>query len=653
MKLTLGVKILTAAAMAVLLIFISFIVFFQADQKAVIEGKIRQQLTESGSLAANGIAHWLSGRGLLIDVLAETVTQDMTLAQAQAAIERPVYARNFLFSYFGAADGGFAIHPKTNLPDGYDPRKRPWYKDASAAGATTVTDPYRSASTQKIVMTLATPIKQGGKIAGVVGVDIETTTIADIVRTLDLGGIGVAFLVNDEGRILVHPNENLTLKTLAEAFPSDTPSLSARIDTLGEDAGKTMYAFFPIDGLPSSINWSLGFAIDRDLALASVTQFRTTLLIASAVAVAGIVLLLGALIWGLISNPLTTMTRAMSRLAEGDHSVSVPALHRRDEIGAMAAAVEVFKRHAIENERLTTERAEAERRSADQRMTDERRRALNALADTFEQKVLSIVNQVVEGCGATRDVAQKLTDSATESSTRSESMRAAASATDASVEGVASATVALSAAIAEIGAQIQETNRLSHQAVNGVESTTAVVENLSEAAHRISEVVGLIQNVAGQTNLLALNATIEAARAGEAGKGFAVVAGEVKTLANQTDKATLDIQSQVEDIQQTSTRSVKEIGQIRDVITQMNSFADAIAQAVDKQGEATSEIRASMQQAAQETRSVAEDVSAMTDAADMVHTLSERLLQASGAMQQTADSLRREVGVFITTMRAG
>ena len=645
MSLNIGSRILLAAALIVVTTFVAFILYFDFQQRTAIQESLQSKLAETGSLATAGIANWLDGRKLLVESLGQNIAQNNDSDSVKGLVSRPALANTFMFSYFGSASGEMLMFPSDELPADYDPRKRPWYSDAVAAGGSTLTEPYTDASTGKLIVTATAPVSDAGKILGVVGGDIDITTLGELVRSVDLGGIGYGFLVNEQGTVLIHPDANFTLKPMAEAFPESTPTVRVGMDDILNGNGDLIFTFFKVEGLPA-VNWYLGFAIDRDIAYASLGNFRQTAIITAIIAVLAIMSLMGILVRQWVSGPVLSMTDAMTRLASGDRQVEVPGTELKDEIGSMAAAVLVFKNNAVEMERLARENEESAKQVA-----KERRRALNQMADSFEKNVLSIVETVAHASEQTQHVAKQLTASAEESNARAAAVSEAAAQTTESVQTVAAATEELSAAIREIGAQVTQSIQVAGMAVDGVNNTSQTVTELADAAERIGKVVGLIQDIAGQTNLLALNATIEAARAGDAGKGFAVVAGEVKSLANQTDKATGDIQTQVDGIQSSSARSVTEIRDITTTIGRINEFCNAIAAAVEQQGAATQEIADSVQRAASGTQDVSRNVSAVSDASTMVSDEARALLQSSNEMQALAGKLRQEVIGFLKTVR--
>ncbi|MDA9528412.1 methyl-accepting chemotaxis protein, partial [Bradyrhizobium sp. CCBAU 25338] len=283
-----------------------------------------------------------------------------------------------------------------------------------------------------------------------------------------------------------------------------------------------------------------------------------------------------------VTRPIQRITTEMGILAQGDTSVVVSGTERKDEIGAMAQAVQVFKTNAIEVERLKAEQVEAERRNAEQRKQD-----MIRLADDFEGAVGQIIGTVSSASTQLEASASTLTGTAERSQQLATTVASASEEASTNVQSVASATEEMASSVGEISRQVQESARMAGDAVGQARATTERVSELSKAASRIGDVVELINTIAGQTNLLALNATIEAARAGEAGRGFAVVASEVKALAEQTAKATGEIGQQISGIQAATNDSVGAIKEISSTIERLSEISSAIAAAVEEQGAAT------------------------------------------------------------------
>jgi len=347
-----------------------------------------------------------------------------------------------------------------------------------------------------------------------------------------------------------------------------------------------------------------------------------------------------------ISSPVIVMADVMHKLAGGALDTETPYTGRRDEIGAIAAAVQVFKETAVAAERLTAER---ERQRQDQ---ERRAGRLAELARAFDAKVTGVLSAVTASASKMQSTASAMSATAEETSRQS---AAAASASDQAannVNTVATATEELASSVSEIGRQVALSTKVAEKAVAEAGRTNATVKGLAEASEKIGQVVGLITSIASQTNLLALNATIEAARAGEAGKGFAVVASEVKSLANQTAKATEEISGQIAGMQQVTQAVVVAIETIGGVITEMSQIGATIASAVDEQGAATQEIARNVQEASAGTSEVSQNIGGVSAAAGETGKAASQVLEAAGSLSQQANDLRSEVDRFLADVKA-
>jgi methyl-accepting chemotaxis protein len=366
----------------------------------------------------------------------------------------------------------------------------------------------------------------------------------------------------------------------------------------------------------------------------------------------GVLVMIGAsglLAWFIgrgIAGPLSATARLVERLAQGDMDIVVTGTDRRDEVGILARSLDVFKTNALETRRLRREQEEQKRRAE-----AEQKAAVNNLADAFERNVKGVVDAVASATTELRVAAQSMSNTAVQTSQRSGVVTAAIGQTSANVQTVASASEELSASIGEIGRQVTQSATVAGQAVDQAARTSQSVEGLARAAQKIGEVVRLIEGIAGQTNLLALNATIEAARAGEAGKGFAVVASEVKALANQTARATEEIQNQVSEIQLATSGTVGEINSIATVIGEINQVTTAIAAAIEEQGAATGEIARNIQQAAIGTQEVSDNISSVSAAADETGAAAHQVLGAVTELSEQAERMRGEVASFVAAIR--
>jgi methyl-accepting chemotaxis protein len=363
-----------------------------------------------------------------------------------------------------------------------------------------------------------------------------------------------------------------------------------------------------------------------------------------------ILLLIGTCIFShlTISRPMRALSVSMDELAGGNFAVVLPGLGRKDELGAVASAVEKFK---VVSEQKAHDEAEAKIRQ-DEIAARQRKGEMIKLADSFEAAVGEIVETVSSASTELEASAGTLTSIAERAQGVTTMVAAASEEASTNVQSVASATEELSSSVNEISRQVQESARMANDAVDQARTTNDRVSELSKAASRIGDVVELINTIAGQTNLLALNATIEAARAGEAGRGFAVVASEVKALAEQTAKATGEIGQQITGIQAATQESVSAIKEISGTIEKLSEIASTIAAAVEEQGAATQEISRNVQQAAQGTQQVSANITDVQRGASETGSASTQVLSAAQSLARDSNRLKLEVGRFLDRVRA-
>lgn len=366
---------------------------------------------------------------------------------------------------------------------------------------------------------------------------------------------------------------------------------------------------------------------------------------------AGGLLLLGLVfVWLInhdISGSLGRLRLAMTRLADGDLGAEIPGLGRKDEVGAMAAAMQVFKSNASEIERLTATQEQEE-----QRRRGERLREMAQFADQFDAQVTGVVEAVASAATELQAMASSMTDTAGQTGHRASAVASASEEASTNVQAIAAAAEQLSSSVGEISRQVASSSEIAAKASAESERSNSLVNSLSEAARQIGAVTNIINEIASKTNLLALNATIEAARAGEAGKGFAVVASEVKSLATQTAKATQEISGQIAAIQGATDQTVTAIQSIGTTIGQMREIATVIAAAVEEQGAATQEIARNIQHAAACTTDVSQNITGVTDSIGATSSAATQVFGAAHDLSQHSETLRGQVDDFLRAVRA-
>jgi methyl-accepting chemotaxis protein len=479
-----------------------------------------------------------------------------------------------------------------------------------------------------------------------------------LLRTLRFGKEDYFYAFNQEGLVQSHPSPKVEGKNLIGAPDPDGVFFTRRQIELAAQGGGFVSYRFPRPGAeaPSPkvsyatafkpYDWTIGGGIyldDIDAIFWS-QVLRTGALVGIALLlVVGMSLLLGRS----ILRPIAGMTAAMRKIAEGDTATAIPALDRRDEVGAMAQSVQVFKDNMIEAVRLRGEQEELKLRGE-----ADKKGFLSKLADEFESGVRRSLDTLAGAANAMKATSTSMSTTAAEASQQATTVAAVAEQASANVQTVAAATEELSSSVSEIGRQVTQSTQIAGKAVEEANRTNKTVQGLSAAAQKIGDVVNLISDIASQTNLLALNATIEAARAGEAGKGFAVVASEVKSLASQTAKATDEISAQVAAMQGATAEAVQAIEGIGGTIGAINEIATAIALAVEQQGAATQEIARNVQEAAQGTGKVSSNIVGVNHAAGKTGAAASQVLVSAEQLSGQAASLRADVDRFLVNIRA-
>ena len=687
-------RILVAASLVVIAAFGGFSVYIDSLQHDVTTRSVEENISSSGKQAAQSVANWLNGRVTLTAMAANAVGNSVDQAGLESALQNDVLAKEFISTYVGDEAGKFTMWPASEMPADYDPRKRPWYQDSVKADAAVLTDPYIDAASGDLIISAAVPIKRDGKLFGVTGSDFSLASLVSMVKAIDVGGEGFAFLVNKDGQILVHPNAKLVTKTLADAFPTATPSIGTSIMATELDGRDMLVSFVPVAGLPS-VEWYVGFAIDADVAYAAIDQFRIAATVATILAVGVMIAFLASLLSRLVIRPVTDMTGAMEKLAAGDLKAEIPGQERRDQIGSMAAAVAVFRTNAIERVRLEdeadagrslSERERLEREALKARETADIQEAVEALAtglgrladgdlgyrisipfvshlDRLRADFNNSVAKLHHALQAVGTNARAIDAGATEIRHAADDLARRTEQQAASVEETAAALEEITTTVKDSARRAEEVGQLVARTRTGAEKSGEVVrdavnamQGIEKSSGEIGNIIGVIDDIAFQTNLLALNAGVEAARAGDAGKGFAVVAQEVRELAQRSANAAKEIKALITasgDQVRAGVALVGETGKSLQVIVsevqEINGHIGAIVTATREQSIGLQEINTAvntMDQGTQQNAAMVEEQTAAShglasEAAALNELLAQfKLGESAQAARQTGHDRR-------------